>query len=370
MRAICVFYAFEALLRKPLSSFQSVDPRCVLLLQNVNSVLEHAAPEATLPPFPCKIDSSDSFSSLCDKYKIFLNTEYVFSSDSDVHISLYRCSHLSIYLLYLSSSWISACGCRRPCTDLPVDGGGRKQLFSIGITHLSISLSTLCLVICLPVSVYWLSVHLIHLLLSFLKCKLMPTADLVFVCKVVSLTYITSQYNHIYSPLLCLFRTERAASQLLTSQVSQRPQQASVVMCKPPQPGFLARKVNSLTAQPMKRRRLTADTWWRETASRSSSSSAGLLRARSRDVTENLYTELRHLQVRGTPAEEAGEMMCFRSVTQRGSSVSVDSNVSWFMPFFTAQCAFISKALWGLWCHCRSFKMPWTLLLNCIFFWL
>lgn len=36
----------------------------------------------------------------------------------------------------------------------------------------------------------------------------------------------------------------------LTSQVSQRPQQASVVIRRPLQPGFLARKVNSLTAQP------------------------------------------------------------------------------------------------------------------------
>lgn len=36
----------------------------------------------------------------------------------------------------------------------------------------------------------------------------------------------------------------------LTSQVSQRPQQASVVTLRPRQPGFLARKVNSLTAQP------------------------------------------------------------------------------------------------------------------------
>lgn len=38
----------------------------------------------------------------------------------------------------------------------------------------------------------------------------------------------------------------------LTSQVSQRPQQASVVIRRPLQPGFLARKVNSLTAQPTK----------------------------------------------------------------------------------------------------------------------
>lgn len=39
---------------------------------------------------------------------------------------------------------------------------------------------------------------------------------------------------------------------LLTSQVLQRPQQASVVIRSPLQPGFLARKVNSLTAQPTK----------------------------------------------------------------------------------------------------------------------
>ena len=41
----------------------------------------------------------------------------------------------------------------------------------------------------------------------------------------------------------------------LTSQVSQRPQQASVVIRRPLQPGFLARKVNSLTAQPTNVRR-------------------------------------------------------------------------------------------------------------------
>ncbi|KAG7234120.1 hypothetical protein INR49_005784 [Caranx melampygus] len=70
------------------------------------------------------------------------------------------------------------------------------------------------------------------------------------------------------SDLGCTTRKQSIAPSLyllsLTSQVSQRPQQASVVMCSPPQPGFLARKVNSRTAQPMKRRRLTADTWWRE----------------------------------------------------------------------------------------------------------
>lgn len=38
----------------------------------------------------------------------------------------------------------------------------------------------------------------------------------------------------------------------LTSQVSQRPQQASVVIRRPLQPGFLATNVNSRTAQPTK----------------------------------------------------------------------------------------------------------------------
>lgn len=45
----------------------------------------------------------------------------------------------------------------------------------------------------------------------------------------------------------------------LTSQVSQRPQQASVVTLSPRQPGFLARKVNSLTAQPTNVRRSMAE---------------------------------------------------------------------------------------------------------------
>lgn len=45
----------------------------------------------------------------------------------------------------------------------------------------------------------------------------------------------------------------------LTSQVSQRPQHASVVTRSPLQPGFLARKVNSRTAQPMKVRRSMAE---------------------------------------------------------------------------------------------------------------
>lgn len=45
----------------------------------------------------------------------------------------------------------------------------------------------------------------------------------------------------------------------LTSQVSQRPQQASVVTLSPRQPGFLARKVNSRTAQPTNVRRSMAE---------------------------------------------------------------------------------------------------------------
>lgn len=45
----------------------------------------------------------------------------------------------------------------------------------------------------------------------------------------------------------------------LTSQVSQRPQHASVVTRSPLQPGFLARKVNSRTAQPTKVRRSMAE---------------------------------------------------------------------------------------------------------------
>lgn len=45
----------------------------------------------------------------------------------------------------------------------------------------------------------------------------------------------------------------------LTSQVSQRPQHASVVIRSALQPGFLARKVNSRTAQPMKVRRSMAE---------------------------------------------------------------------------------------------------------------
>ena len=45
----------------------------------------------------------------------------------------------------------------------------------------------------------------------------------------------------------------------LTSQVSQRPQQASVVIRRPLQPGFLARKVNSLTAQPTNVRRFSLE---------------------------------------------------------------------------------------------------------------
>lgn len=178
---------------------------------------------------------------------------------------------------------IPACSCSRPCIDLPVDGGKRKQIFSMGITHLSISVSTLCLSACLCVSAEWLKTHLIHLLLSFFRRKLMPTAHFFLLCKVVSLAYVTSQCNHIYSPLLCLWAEQK---ELLTSQVSQRPQQASVVMCRPPQPGFLARKVNSLTAQPMKRRRLTADTWWREMQSRSTSSSPDLLTERRKYVNK------------------------------------------------------------------------------------
>lgn len=92
--------------------------------------------------------------------------------------------------------------------------------------------------------------------------------------------YITPQY--IYTPLLCVrvcVYSTVAACQLLTSQVSQRPQQASVVMCRLPQPGFLARKVNSRTAQPVKRRRLMVDTWQScgVTQIRSSSSSQDLL---------------------------------------------------------------------------------------------
>lgn len=154
----------------------------------------------------------------------------------------------------------------------------------MGITHLSICVSAVCVCLsdCLSVSLSdRLNRYLIlPSLLSFFKHKLLQKADYFLLCKVVSFAFVC----------VCVYSTV-AASQLLTSQVSQRPQQASVVMCSPPQPGFRARKVNSLTAQPMKRRRLTADTrGCRETQSRTSSTRPELLR----DTTKHqrLFTEI------------------------------------------------------------------------------
>lgn len=152
----------------------------------------------------------------------------------------------------------------------------------------------------------------------------MKKADSFLLCKVVSFAYtsplsiITFTLLSSLSAFVCVYSTV-AACQLLTSQVSQRPQQASVVMCRPPQPGFLARKVNSRTAQPVKRSRLTADTWRScgVTQIRSSSSSQGLLMVRSRqtEIKEKLNDEMRK-ELRDTSIFLAGicNILCFYKV--------------------------------------------------------
>lgn len=68
-------------------------------------------------------------------------------------------------------------------------------------------------------------------------------------------------YGEAQCPGVLVPATHSQRRHSLTSQVSQRPQHASVVTRSPLQPGFLARKVNSRTAQPMKVRRSMAEVW-------------------------------------------------------------------------------------------------------------
>lgn len=129
---------------------------------------------------------------------VLLQTRHILFLDIwHIYLSLYLFWYLSIYLPHLSSSWIPSCTRCRPCTDLPVEGGKQKQISSMGITHVSISVSTVLVLlsVCLSVSVYlsdWLNLHLIHLLLpSFFKRKLMQTADYFLLCTVVSFAHVT-----------------------------------------------------------------------------------------------------------------------------------------------------------------------------------
>lgn len=101
------------------------------------------------------------------------------------------------------------------------------------------------------------SSNLVSTFSSSFICELIKNIPPYYYCKGVCKAYATS----LRMITLILLRLCVCVSGLLTSQVSQRPQQASVVMCSAPQPGFLARKANSRTAQPTKRRRLAATVW-------------------------------------------------------------------------------------------------------------